>query len=106
MQPGGKLQPAEAPLEALGREMREELTCSFSPSDTVFLGTFTGPAANEEGFLVEAALYRVQIVGQIRPAAEIEEVLWLHPQPPHSIALAPLTRERVLPLAQTLGDSW
>ena len=105
MQPGGKLQPAEAPLEALGRELQEELTCSFSPFDTVFLGTFTAPAANEEGFLVEAALYRVQIVGQIRPAAEIEEVRWLYPEPPHSIALAPLTRERVLPLAQILSGS-
>jgi 8-oxo-dGTP diphosphatase len=105
MQPGGKLQPAEAPLEALGRELREELTCSFSPSDTVFLGTFTAPAANEEGFLVEAALYRVRIVGPITPAAEIEEVPWLHPQPPHAIALAPLMRERVLPLAQTLSGS-
>ena len=105
MQPGGKLHPTEAPLEALGREMREELTCSFSPSDTVFLGTFTAPAANEEGFLVEAALYLVQIVGPIRPATESEEVLWLHPQPPHCIALAPLTRERVLPLAQKLSGS-
>jgi 8-oxo-dGTP diphosphatase len=75
------------------------LTCSIEPSRAVFLGTFTAPAANEEGRLVEAALYRVALTGTVRNAAEIEETLWLHPSPPHGVELAPLTRDRVLPVA-------
>jgi 8-oxo-dGTP pyrophosphatase MutT (NUDIX family) len=105
MQPGGKLQDAESHLAALERELREELTCSIDPASPVFLGTFTAPAANENGWLVEAALYRVELSGPVRRAAEIEEILWLHPSPPYTVELAPLTREKVLPLAvQFMGS--
>jgi 8-oxo-dGTP diphosphatase len=102
MQPGGKLQGTESHFSALQREMREELTCSISSASMIFRGTFTAPAANEAGCLVEAALYQVELAGPIYPAAEIEEALWLHPAPPHDLELAPLTRDRVLPLALSL----
>ncbi len=105
MQPGGKLQDSESELAALEREIREELTCSIEPSSAVFVGTFTAPAANEEGRVVKAALYRVALAGAVRTAAEIEETLWLHPSPPHNVELAPLTRDKVLPVAmQFLGS--
>jgi 8-oxo-dGTP pyrophosphatase MutT (NUDIX family) len=99
MQPGGKVHDGEGPLTALERELREELMCAVPVSAPVFLGTFTAPAANEEGSLVEAALYRVELFGPIVAASEIEEVLWLDPLPPHAVELAPLTRDTVLPLA-------
>ena len=102
MQPGGKLHGSETPIGALKRELREELTCSMQPSDPVFLGSFTSPAAHEEGSIVEAALYRVKLAGPVVPAAEIEEILWLHPAPPHRVDLAPLARDKVLPLALNL----
>ena len=41
-------------------------------SFAVFLGTFTALAANEEGALVEAGLYRLELVGPIVAASEIE----------------------------------
>jgi len=58
------------------------------------------PHANEEGSLVEAALYRVELVGPIVAASENEEILWLDPSPPYAAELAPLTRDSVLPLAE------
>jgi 8-oxo-dGTP diphosphatase len=73
MQPGGKLQHAESHLAALERELREELTCSINPASPVFLGTFTAPATNENGWLVDAALYRVELSGPVLHAPEIEE---------------------------------
>jgi 8-oxo-dGTP diphosphatase len=102
MQPGGKLHDSESHLAALEREVREELSCSIDLASPVFLGTFTAPAANENGWLVEAALYRVALTGTVRHAAEIEETLWVNPGPPHRVELAPLTREHVLPLAVQL----
>ena len=98
MQPGGKLRDSESHLAALEREIREELRCSVQPDSPVFLGTFTAPAANESGCLVEAALYRVELAGPVGAASEIEEVAWLDPHSPDHMELAPLTREKVLPL--------
>ncbi len=99
MQPGGKLRDSESHLDALERELGEELSCSVRPESAAFLGTFSAPAANESGYLVEAALYRVKLVGTIRAASEIEEVVWLDPNKPHEIELAALTSRIVLPLA-------
>ena len=99
MQPGGKLRDSESHLAALEREISEELRCSVRPGSPVFLGTFSAPAANETGCVVEAALYRVELVGAISAASEIEEIVWVDPAQPHHLELAPLTRETVLPLA-------
>jgi uncharacterized protein (TIGR00730 family) len=102
MQPGGKLQDLEPHLDALERELREELSCSIQPGSPAFLGTFTAPAANETGYLVEATLYRVKLVGTVSAASEIEEIIWLDPDKPNEIELAPLTSRCALPLAR--GD--
>jgi 8-oxo-dGTP diphosphatase len=100
MQPGGKLRNSESHLAALERELDEELKCSVRPGSPVFLGTFTAPAANENGCLVEAALYRVELEGELSAAAEIDEIRWVDPDSPQHIELAPLTRDKVLPLAK------
>lgn len=104
MQPGGKFLAAESHLDALGRELAEELCCSIQAGSAEFLGTFTAPAANEVGRVVEAALYRVELVGVVRCAAEIEEIVWLDAMAPLSIELAPLTRDTVLPLCRSLRE--
>ena len=96
MQPGGKLQDAETPLEALARELEEELRCSLLQSE--FLGTFSAPAANEPQRTVEAFLFWAKITGSIQPAAEIEEILWIDPSRLGDLSLAPLTWDHVLPL--------
>jgi 8-oxo-dGTP diphosphatase len=98
MQPGGKLHESESHLAALERELAEELSCSIRTDSPAFLGTFTAPAANETGCEVEAALYRVELEGTISVGSEIEEIVWVDPNPPYSIELAPLTRDAVLPL--------
>src|SRR5580704_14200432 len=71
MQPGGKLRDSESHLAALERELSEELRCSVQPGSPVFLGTYSAPAANEVGCVVEAALYRVELVGAIGAVSEI-----------------------------------
>lgn len=39
------------------------------------------------------------MTGEIAPKAEIEAMMWVDPAAPADIALAPLTRDHVLPLA-------
>jgi uncharacterized protein (TIGR00730 family) len=104
MQPGGKLRDSESHIAALERELAEELRCSVRPGSPVFLGTFSAQAANEPGHLVEAALYRVELVGTISAGSEIEEVIWVDSSTPTGVELAPLTRDSVLPFAaQAIG---
>ncbi len=48
---------------------------------------------------MRAALYEVEVTGEIAPKAEIEAMMWFDPAAPADIPLAPLTRDHVLPLA-------
>ena len=100
MQAGGKVGPDESPAEALAREIREELDCGLA-SPPVPLGRFRAPAANEPGRIVEAELFAAVLDGEIRPAGEIDELIW-HDPDDLDVILAPLTRDHVLPLVPTL----
>lgn len=99
MQPGWKLQDSESDLAALERELAEELMCSIRRQSAAFLGRFSAPAANESGCIVDAALYRVELAGSVKAAAEIEEILWLDLEGAPEVEIAPLT-EIVLRLAK------
>lgn len=94
MFPGGKPEPDETFADAAVREAYEELgvhLTSLAP-----YGSFTAPAANEEGATVEAEVFTAVLLDAPSPAAEIEEIAWVDPDSPH-VALAPLLAEQVFP---------
>ena len=99
MQPGGKRDPGEDDIAALAREIGEELGCGLIHDSIHSLGEFEAVSANEPGWRVRAALYGIDVTGDITPKAEIDEVVWINPASPPDIPLAPLTRDHVLPLA-------
>jgi len=93
MQAGGKLRPSETPLMALRRELFEEIGVELDPErPPAYRGIFQADAANEPGRRVEAHLFDLRVSRDVRPGAEIAEVIWIDPQAPVTVALAPLTR--------------
>ncbi|WP_150645229.1 NUDIX hydrolase [Pseudomonas fluorescens] len=97
MQPGGKIEAHEQALAALTRELEEELGLRIDPVQASYLGSFSAPAANEPGFVVQAELFQLNIDSSVAPAAEIEEVVWIDPATDGGLVLAPLTRDLILP---------
>src|SRR6188474_3431821 len=79
MQPGGKRDAGEDDATALARELDEELGCRLVAGSARPLGEFVAPSANEPGFSVRAAVYAVDVVGEIAPRAEIEAIAWIDP---------------------------
>ena len=102
MLPGGKPGEGESALEALEREVREELDCGFDLSGCRALGTFRAPAANEPGFTVEGELFAVSLEGVPRPWGEIEELRWVDPDGELPDPMAELARQHALPQARLL----
>jgi len=77
--PGGKREPGETDTQTLLREIEEELTVALDPGSLAYAGTFEAPAhGHPAGVLVRMTCYWApRYTGQLRPAAEIEEVVWL-----------------------------
>ena len=76
--PGGKREPGESDLDTLVREIAEELTVAVDPATAVPAGVFEARAhGHTEDVLVRMTCYTADYTGELAPAAEIAEVVWL-----------------------------
>ncbi|MGY3581458.1 8-oxo-dGTP diphosphatase [Bradyrhizobium sp. USDA 4341] len=92
--PGGKLEAGESELEALIRELDEELGCRLVSAE--YLGDFSAPAADLADTTVTVRLYRGEISGDPAPRSEIAELRWIAIASPE-VAVAPSLAGKILP---------
>lgn len=100
MQPGGKPEPGETPVQTLARELDEELGLKVAEDRLHPLGRFVSAAANEPGHRVVAEAFALTIAADaVAVQAELAELRWITPGEIGSLELAPLSLEHLLPIA-------
>ena len=92
--PGGKPEGDENDLQALSREIHEELDCGIDRP--ILRGVFTDVAAGASDAVVVVRLYSGDLVGEPRPCSEIEELAWVEIRKP-TLKLAPSIENGILP---------
>ncbi len=93
--PGGAVEQGESQVQALERELVEELGVEEATVNEL-IGTYKARAAFEAGLDVEITLFHASLSGTPKPCNEIEEIVWHHPFVSNH-RLSPIIRENILP---------
>lgn len=102
--PGGKIEPGENDIDALTREVEEDLAVALVPDSPVHLATFEAQAASQRDVLVEIRLYNGAIDSIPKASSEIAELVWQFPAEP-TVPCSDVVRLHILPfLARRLSE--
>lgn len=71
---GGKIEAGETEIEALKREVKEEIDCDLEESSIKFLHEFEDVAHGKDEALVNIRMYKGKLIGTPKPTSEIAEI--------------------------------
>lgn len=100
IQPGGKIEGNESPVECLQRELHEEQGIDVAASDLEFMGTYFAIAAGyeTEQLRLRADVYIVtKYTGTLTPQAEIAENKWINSSDIETLNIASIFRHDIIP---------
>ncbi len=101
--PGGKPEGDETSLEALAREMMEEVKVKVNTDTAEYLGTFRAPAAGNESKIVEMDVYLIRdSSGMPIHTSEVEELKWVNTQT-HGVPIGSIFEHDVMPILKQRG---
>lgn len=101
--PGGKLEPGEGTIEALVRELKEELDIAINTPSLESLGTFHATAAGSADRKLQMDVYIVwDYDGTITPTSEVEELRWVNSLT-DDISIGSIFQHDVAPLLKKRG---
>lgn len=101
--PGGKLELGETAIEALKREMMEEVQVAVGDDGLEELGTFYAQAAGNEAKTLEMKVFLIRdSVGDPVPTSEVEEVMWVNTQT-RGVPLGSIFEHDIMPLLKEKG---
>lgn len=76
--PGGKREKGENDIEALQREVKEELNITLVLPSLRYMGAYKAHAdSHQHGVIVKMSCYYGEFIGQLQPKNEIEEITYL-----------------------------
>ncbi|MBI2549789.1 NUDIX domain-containing protein [Candidatus Woesearchaeota archaeon] len=102
LMPGGKPERNESPIEALKRELMEEISCGVDGSSIALLGTFEDLTSDGRA-RVSIDLFSGELIGEPKPASEIEELKWISAADAISPNLTPIIKRQILPFLLQKG---
>jgi 8-oxo-dGTP diphosphatase len=94
--PGGKAEEEEGAIQALCREIKEELGAEVDISSLNFLGEFIDQSSGKPGTKVHIDLYQGDCQGQLKPCSEVRKLVWFKKDDDWT-RLPPVTRNKILP---------
>lgn len=75
--PGGKREKGESDVEALSREVEEELSVAIIPETIKYYGTFEAQAHGKPaGTIVRMTCYEADCTGEFQASSEIQDIAY------------------------------
>jgi 8-oxo-dGTP pyrophosphatase MutT (NUDIX family) len=94
--PGGKREPGETDVQALVRELKEELNINIIPKSAKIFNTYMAQADGKPaGVMVKITAYTADYTGTPTPSGEIEEIAWIDSS--DARRLSAIHTEKILP---------
>jgi len=85
--PGGKRMPGETDVQALAREIKEELDIEIIPETAKLFATYTAQADGKPaGVMVKITTYTADYKGTLKPSGEIEEIAFIDSSDEHRLS--------------------